>query len=84
MGLLPSDIETTVDNALHLAERPEWTCRVDGQPWPCPEAKKRLTAEFRNDLTGLRMYLAGHIHEIRTDLADQSPADLHRRLLGWV
>ncbi|WP_347404376.1 hypothetical protein [Micromonospora sp. WMMD961] len=43
----------------HVAARPSWRCRVCGAAWPCSPARLSLLGEYRENRTGLLIYLAG-------------------------
>lgn len=74
----------------HLPIRPIWLCRVCAQPWPCGEARLRLSAEYMNDQVALSVYLASTLGEAADDLRKLNPepgpdhALLFGRFLGWT
>ena len=72
----------------HAAARPSWRCRVCGAAWPCSPARLALLGEYRENRTGLLIYLATLMHEAMTDLAalnDDAPPDgLTDRFVGWA
>ncbi|MEU7570365.1 hypothetical protein [Micromonospora sp. NPDC049240] len=78
------------EQAPHTPTRPMWFCRVDGQPWPCPEARLRLRVEFEGALPALTIYLAGMLYEAMKDLFHLNPHDgptpqaLYERFVGWT
>ncbi|MET7705695.1 hypothetical protein [Micromonospora sp. NPDC005413] len=82
----PSDHRTRKP---HTPLRPMWFCRVDGQPWPCAEAKLLLRAEFEDNRPGLSIYLAGMFYEATRDLYHLNPHDgptpreLYERFVAW-
>ncbi|MEV0214967.1 hypothetical protein [Micromonospora sp. NPDC050695] len=73
----------------HTPLRPMWFCRVDGQHWPCAEAKLRLRLEFEDNAPGLSIYLAGMFYEATKDLYHLNPHDgptpqaLYERFVAW-
>ncbi|MEV6816538.1 hypothetical protein [Micromonospora sp. NPDC051296] len=73
----------------HTPLRPIWCCRVDGQPWPCAEARLLLRVEYDGNLTGLSIYLAGLMYEAMRDLYHLNPHDgpepkvLFDRFVAW-
>ncbi|MEV6811338.1 hypothetical protein [Micromonospora sp. NPDC051296] len=73
----------------HTPARPMWFCRVDGQPWPCGEARLLLVVEFRDNVSGLTIYLAGLMYEAMRDLYRLNPHDgpdpkeLFARFVAW-
>lgn len=77
-------------NAPHTPLRPMWCCRVDGQPWPCAEARLLLRVEFDRNAVGLTIYLAGLMYEAMRDLYHLNPHDgpeptaLFDRFVGWA
>ncbi|MEW2382987.1 flavin reductase [Micromonospora sp. NPDC047707] len=72
----------------HVAARPSWRCRVCGAAWPCSPARLALLGEYRENRTGLLIYLGTLMAEAMTDLADLNgptvPANLHDRFLAWA
>ncbi|MEU4474588.1 hypothetical protein [Micromonospora sp. NPDC023888] len=74
----------------HTPLRPLWSCRADGQHWPCREARLRLKAEFDDNLPGLTIYLAVIFSEAAQDIhhldpSDRpSPCELFDRFVGWA
>ncbi|MCW3817655.1 flavin reductase [Micromonospora sp. DR5-3] len=72
----------------HVAARPSWRCRVCGAAWPCSPARLALLGEYRENRTGLLIYLGALLHEAMTDLADlnaqASPEALANRFLTWA
>ncbi|QGN47369.1 flavin reductase [Micromonospora sp. WMMC415] len=72
----------------HVAARPSWRCRVCGAAWPCSPARLALLGEYRENRTGLLIYLGTLLAEAMTDLADLSgtaaPVNLHDRFLTWA
>lgn len=74
--------DDTAPGAEHTCERPSWSCRVCGQPWPCVTARVSLAAG--GDLVMLTMYMWGHLDRAVADLPSEEPADLFERFLGWA
>ncbi|MGC4812792.1 hypothetical protein ACLQ29_19900 [Micromonospora sp. DT228] len=78
------------DETPHTPLRPLWSCRADGQHWPCREARLRLTAEFDGNPSGLTIYLASMFCEAAQDIHHldpsngPSPRELFDRFVGWV
>lgn len=69
----------------HVAARPSWRCRVCGAAWPCSPARLALLGEYRENRTGLLIYLAALLHEATPDLAGQFPPErLADRFLTWA
>jgi hypothetical protein len=74
-------------NGEHTAERPDWTCRACGDPWPCAPAKVELTEDYRRFPSSLVVYLAAHLTDAIDDLAAGRggiPPDLYDRFVGWA
>lgn len=69
-------------NGEHLRRRPGWMCGDCGQPWPCATARDRLITTTPPAELGI--YLASHLAEAAGDMPGISPAELHRRFLGWL
>ncbi|WP_328384001.1 hypothetical protein OHQ88_07445 [Micromonospora zamorensis] len=73
----------------HIPLRPMWSCRADGQQWPCPDARLLLRADFDDNLSGLTIYLAGVFSEATQDLYHLNPYDgpspheLFDRFVAW-
>ncbi|MEU5941580.1 flavin reductase [Micromonospora sp. NPDC047548] len=72
----------------HVAARPSWRCRVCGAAWPCSPARLALLGEYRENRTGLLIYLGTLMHEAMTDLAvlngQDAPEVLADRFLTWA
>ncbi|MEU4333766.1 flavin reductase [Micromonospora lupini] len=69
----------------HVAARPSWRCRVCGAAWPCSPARLALLGEYRENRTGLLIYLATLLQEADGDLANQLGHDLlNDRFLTWA
>ncbi|MFJ6198586.1 hypothetical protein [Micromonospora sp. NPDC092111] len=77
------------NNVPHTPLRPMWFCRADGQPWPCPEARLLLRAEYGDRQPALSIYLAGLMYEAMHDLYHlnphdgPAPRDLFQRFVAW-
>jgi hypothetical protein len=73
----------------HTPLRPMWLCRVDGQQWPCAEARLLLRTEFEDNTQGLSIYLAGMYYEATKDLYHldphdgPSPREMFERFVAW-
>jgi hypothetical protein len=77
---------TLADEPEHVRRRPDWGCRVCARPWPCPNARRDLLAEFREFPTVLGLYLAGQMSDAIHDLSMNDlplPTDLHDRFIDW-
>src|SRR5690242_5893944 len=70
---------------------PLWICRVDAQEWPCGPARYELSRWYRDDRTGLRMFMA----ELQTVALEDlwrlyggdpptTPQALYDRFVGWA
>jgi hypothetical protein len=69
----------------HVAARPSWRCRVCGAAWPCSPARLALLGEYRENRTGLLVYLGMLMQEAVTDLTNQVPPErLTDRFLTWA
>ncbi|MFD6565525.1 flavin reductase [Micromonospora profundi] len=66
----------------HVAARPSWRCRVCGAAWPCSPARLALLGEYRENRTGLLIYLATLLNEATSDLAGRDR--LTDRFLTWA
>jgi hypothetical protein len=78
---------TPPDDQKHLGERPLWTCRLCGDPWPCAEARRELLAEFRRFPSVLKIYMTAQMVDAVTDLGSgdgEPPRDLYARFLSWL
>jgi hypothetical protein len=75
---------TTIQEAEHLHERPDWNCRACGQPWPCATAQARLLHEYRAFPSLLRVYLSTQMYEALEDMAAGGGPSLHERFLAWA
>jgi hypothetical protein len=68
----------------HRAERPQWTCEMDGEPWPCELARKALAEAYQADQQALSLLMAWLLEQATTDLALAEPARLYGRFLRWT
>jgi hypothetical protein len=70
----------------HLPVRPEWTCVVDGKPWPCPGARIHLRSQFVDDRVGLAVYMSTQLMTAAVDITsgDALPPDLFNRFMAWT
>lgn len=66
----------------HIARRPDWSCVVDGQPYPCRVARKELTAE--NSPTRLAVFMWAQLEEAAHDLPNASVGEMFERFLKWT
>ncbi|MFC4022085.1 flavin reductase [Micromonospora sp. GCM10011542] len=66
----------------HVAARPSWRCRVCGAAWPCSPARLALLGEYRENRTGLLIYLGTLLYEATGDLTDVN--GLPDRFLPWA
>ncbi|WP_433535216.1 flavin reductase [Micromonospora sp. CA-249363] len=68
----------------HVAARPSWRCRVCGAAWPCSPARLALLGEYRENRTGLLIYLATLLDEATANLPSTDPESLNNRFLTWA
>ncbi|GAA2844085.1 hypothetical protein Acy02nite_68850 [Actinoplanes cyaneus] len=71
----------------HQGERPDWDCRVCGEPWPCAVAKVELAEQYGRFPHGLSVVVGSFLIEAIDDWAGRAggrPPDLYERFLGWV
>lgn len=68
----------------HRVERPQWTCGIDGQDWPCELARKQLTEIHRAEPEILTRLTAMLAMIAAVDLGISSPAFLYRRFVAWT
>ncbi|MEV0809513.1 flavin reductase [Micromonospora sp. NPDC050200] len=71
----------------HAPMRPLWRCRNCAAEWPCQPARLALLVEYRDDRTGLLVYLGGLMAEATDQLAQLHPQtrlDLTERFLAWA
>lgn len=68
--------------SVHVPERPGWTCRDDGQPWPCAGARVHLACQY--DPVTLSVVMGQYLHNTIQDLPGMEPAELWTRFLAWV
>ncbi|GAA0457982.1 hypothetical protein Ade02nite_07200 [Paractinoplanes deccanensis] len=71
----------------HLVDRPSWNCGVCRQPWPCPDARTALLAEFGEFRSVLTVYLAAQMQNAMVELAARGlplPGDFYERFLSWA
>ncbi|WP_346534736.1 hypothetical protein [Micromonospora sp. DPT] len=63
---------------------PMWSCGGCGAPWPCPNRRRELRAEFADAPVSLALYMGAQLVRATEDLAWASAGTLHRRFLGWL
>jgi hypothetical protein len=72
----------------HVAMRPSFYCAICHEPWPCKPSKAELRHEFRDDQTGLFIYLGSQLEgalEAAIRNHDWKRVDnLYERFIGWV
>ena len=66
----------------HIADRPSWTCRACGKPWPCDPARAQLVAEMGQ--TELAMYAWATLEDAAQDLPGVPVAEAFDRFLAWT
>lgn len=71
-------------NDVHRPLRPQWTCAVDGDAWPCVRVRARLTEAYRADRGGLTTHLATLMVLAAADLGSADAVALNRRFLAWT
>ncbi|NYT96748.1 hypothetical protein [Salinispora sp. H7-4] len=81
LGPTPNTRHHTTNRPPHTPRRPLWTCRACAQPWPCPDARLHLTAEYHNRQPHLSIYLAGLYHLNPHD--GPTPRQLFDRFIAW-
>lgn len=69
---------------LHEPRKPDWTCRSCGQPYPCPEGRRRLAAAHQR--TGdLPVVAYEMLEQAVRDLPSDLPlAVLWDRFVAWT
>lgn len=72
-----------VNGAEHVPLRPQWSCRADGDPWPCEPAREQLRAEIAAAPVTLG-YLYAQFLQAVEDLPGVPVGDLIHRFLGWA
>ncbi|MDQ7910767.1 flavin reductase [Phytohabitans sp. ZYX-F-186] len=68
----------------HVPRRPEWTCQVCGQEWPCPPARTMLAEEHVRDRVSLGVYMAVQLGHAAGELNCASSSELYRRFVEWT
>ncbi|WP_230394981.1 flavin reductase [Plantactinospora alkalitolerans] len=68
----------------HLPAYPSYRCRGCTDPWPCRSARLALATAYRDDRTGLMVYLGAHLARALQALPDTHPALLAGQILYWV
>lgn len=67
----------------HTPQRPPWTCRRCGVPYPCPAGRDRLVAVY-----GLTPRLSRHAYSLLEmavrDRSDLSVTELYSRFVAWT
>jgi hypothetical protein len=71
----------------HQGKRPDWGCRVCGEPWPCAVAKVELAEQYQKFPQGLSIFIGSCLIEAIDDWAagaGGTASDLYERFLGWA
>ncbi len=67
----------------HLPDRPAWTCRVCGDPYPCAVRRAQLLDEFRGARIQLGIFMSIDFVDATTDLPGVPAEDLHARFFWY-
>ncbi|TDB70999.1 hypothetical protein [Micromonospora sp. KC721] len=70
--------------AAHVPRRPSWQCAGCGDPWPCPDRRRRLLAEYADNAAAVSVYLGMQLVDAASELRHQPAEALHARFLGWL
>jgi len=73
----------------HVPNRPIWTCRDCGEPWPCLVRRGQLRREAVEDRVGVLQYLGVQYwfamdDSFRNPVTGPSPRGMRGRFLGWI
>lgn len=66
----------------HAPRRPDWSCLVDGLPWPCSDAREAMLLRFHPVELGI--YMTSELLEASRDLSGAEPRDLWERFIAWT
>lgn len=66
----------------HIEQRPDWTCRACGEPWPCETARKDLAAEL--EPAALRIHMWLRLEVFAQDHPHGPAGDMFARFLRWA
>lgn len=68
---------------LHGPSRPEWTCVVCAEPWPCLVRKRQLRELCQGDVRALVRYLGPYLSVARTEIEGATADEVTERFVGW-
>ncbi|MEV4271917.1 flavin reductase [Micromonospora aurantiaca (nom. illeg.)] len=68
----------------HQPHRPTWECRACYEPWPCPAGQVQLAEAYRDDRSGLRIYMGELYAAAQEDLHDFPPRLLYTQFVAWT
>jgi hypothetical protein len=68
----------------HRPRRPEWTCVVDGENWPCATARRLMSEPHPDDPGKLALQMAQIMICAAEDLVPANPASLYKRFVAWT
>ncbi|WP_431881958.1 GNAT family N-acetyltransferase [Micromonospora chalcea] len=66
----------------HARALPGWACADCGKDWPCAPARQEMI--LSTPPASLGMQMASDMTAAARDLPNLTPAELHRRFLGWL
>ena len=66
----------------HQPQRPQWTCRSCGEPWPCEPARRHLVEDTGGG-TALAMACWSYFDLYVHDVGDGPLGEVYPRFLGW-
>lgn len=71
--------------SLHRPRRPQWTCVVDGDTWPCGPLRQLLLDHYgQNPEDAARQMLHLLAREHANELLGAAPAKLYGRFVRWA
>ncbi|MGW4467143.1 hypothetical protein [Micromonospora sp. NPDC004704] len=69
--------------AIHVAARPDWSCRACGQEWPCIVRKRQLKYLYQGNPIGLENQLHLLLRQAREELPALTDEELAERFVRW-
>jgi hypothetical protein len=72
------------DIGAHRPVHPGWTCALDGEPWPCPPARRALTDAYRDNPDELTTQMVGLLVRAADSLRSADRTPLYRRFVAWT
>lgn len=68
----------------HQPTRPTWECRRCQGPWPCAAGRVQLAEAYRDDRSGLAIYMGKLYAAALEELPTIPPGPLYEQFVAWT